>query len=358
MVKAILEQYRVADFLEWNQRKQLVLNPHFQRGSVWSLPAKVFLIDTVLRGLPIPKVYLRTQIDNRTKTSFREVVDGQQRLKAIIDFANDEIRLTKRAGEFEGLRYSTLDNELKDVFLTYPIGVDQLINASDDDVLEVFARLNSYTVTLNDPEKRHARFQGGFKWSVRNVSRRWSHLLESLGAFTIRERVRMLDDSLIAEMFGVAIEGVTDGGQGRITKLYERQDPGFPEDDPAVALVEGVFQFIQTHFIDAIVNSPWAGPNHLLMLFAAVAHALYGIPQGQVDKENEFPARDPGALSDLNLARQNLATLGAVIAAKAPPPGFKDFWSASERSTQRIASRRVRFPVIYRALLPEPLPEG
>jgi hypothetical protein len=48
-----LEQYRVADILEWYEKKQLVLNPLFQRRSVWSAAAKTYLVDTLLRQLSI-----------------------------------------------------------------------------------------------------------------------------------------------------------------------------------------------------------------------------------------------------------------------------------------------------------------
>ncbi len=151
---SILEQYRIADFLEWHRKKQLVLNPDFQRGSVWTPAARTYLIDTILRQYPIPKVYLRTIVDVTTQQSVREVVDGQQRLRAILDYANDRFVLSSRAGEFAGLGYSDLETEFKERFLSYPIAVGQLLNANDDDVLEVFSRLNSYSVTLNPAEKR------------------------------------------------------------------------------------------------------------------------------------------------------------------------------------------------------------
>ena len=79
---SILEQYRISDFLDWHREKRLEINQDFQRGSVWKPAARTFLIDTILRELPVPKVYLRTKIDVVTKKSVREIVDGQQRLKA------------------------------------------------------------------------------------------------------------------------------------------------------------------------------------------------------------------------------------------------------------------------------------
>lgn len=205
LMPSILEQYRIADFIDWDKERRLKLDPEFQRGDVWSPAAKSFLIDTILRGLPIPKVYLRTSVDVTSKKSLREVVDGQQRLRAILDFADDKFILSKRATEFQGKKYSTLSEQYQTAFLDYAIAVDQLINAKTDDVLEIFARLNSYSVALNPPEKRHGKFQGDFKWAIRNASRAWKDFWKDFAVLTTQERVRMLDDSLTAEMSGILL---------------------------------------------------------------------------------------------------------------------------------------------------------
>lgn len=352
-VEQILEQYRISDFLEWHNQKQLVLNPIFQRGKVWTPAARVYLIDTILRGLPMPKIYLRTTVDVTTKKSIREVVDGQQRLRAIIDFANDKLLLSKRAEEFEGNRYSTLDHEHQQRFLGYPIAVGQLLNASDDDVLEVFSRLNSYNVVLNSAEKRHAYFSGDFKWAVHKASQRWSMLWDEYRIVTVRQRVRMLDDSLTAEMFGVLLEGVRDGGQSRITSLYKRHDPGFNPDSPIISRFDEAVQFFIDKLADQLRDTPILNGPHFLMTFAALAQALFGIPEGDMGKD--MPRRDKNALEDLSIAADNLRLLSSIISSEEPPELFESFWKNSRSSTQRISSRRIRFPLYYRALLPKPL---
>ena len=88
----MLEQYTVADILSWLEDKTLVVNREFQRSDrVWPTPPKVYLVDTILRGMPIPKIYIRTQTDVATRRSYREVVDGQQRLMAIQSYAQGRI---------------------------------------------------------------------------------------------------------------------------------------------------------------------------------------------------------------------------------------------------------------------------
>ncbi len=349
---SLLEQYRVSDFLDWHRQKRLELNPEFQRRAVWTPTARSYLVDSVLRGLPIPKIYLRTKIDVTTKQSIREVVDGQQRIRAILDFAEDRFQLTRRAGEFSGLKYSTLSETLQAGFLGYAIAVDQLLNATDDEVLEVFSRLNSYSVALNGAEKRHAKYQGDFKWAVHEASKRWSILWDTYHVVSVRQRVRMLDDSLMAEMFGILLHGVSDGGEGNIKKLYDRHEKAFPEEDTTVASLNRVLRyFIDTLAVD-LRDTALLGAPHFLMLFAALAHALVGIPQGELDT---LPPRSEGVLSNPTSALANLMLLASVIEADTPPAQFAGFWLASKSSTHRIGSRAKRFPTYYSALLPSSL---
>ena len=67
--------YNISDFIEWDSSSLLNLSPEFQRRAVWSEKAKSYLIDTILRGLPVPPVFIREKIDINTSRSIREVID-------------------------------------------------------------------------------------------------------------------------------------------------------------------------------------------------------------------------------------------------------------------------------------------
>src|ERR1700744_4565967 len=88
--------YSINDFVQWSSQNQLVLNPQFQRRAVWSDKAKSYLIDTIVRGKPIPKIFIRQKLNVTTKTSVREVVDGQQRLRTILSYVKDGFPLARR----------------------------------------------------------------------------------------------------------------------------------------------------------------------------------------------------------------------------------------------------------------------
>ena len=207
------DQYPISDLLAWMNEKSLVLNADFQRRSVWPPSAKVFLIDSILRDRPMPNIYIRTKTDLKTRRGYREVVDGQQRLRAINDFASDNLTLTSAAKEFSGKTYNSLDDASKTAFLTYTIGIVQLFNISDADVLDIFHRINAYGLRLNPQEMRHGKFQGLFRNAVIDATKRWVPLWDTYKLVGLRDRVRMADDEMMALMLGVILDGVIDGGQ-------------------------------------------------------------------------------------------------------------------------------------------------
>ena len=74
---------------------EIDFNPKYQRNYVWNDKQKVYLIDSILNDYPLPKVFARS-VTNDDGTSFYEIIDGQQRLKTIILFINNEFSLSKK----------------------------------------------------------------------------------------------------------------------------------------------------------------------------------------------------------------------------------------------------------------------
>lgn len=342
------EHYPVADFIKWNNEKELVLNPSFQRGPVWTTTARTYLIDTILHGYPIPKVLMRTHIDRTSHRIFREVVDGQQRLRTIIDFAAGKFKLGIRSKIFRGADYASLPGEVQDKFLAYKITAEQLINASDSDVLEVFARINSYAVPVNGAELRNAKFDTEFSWSVQERSRKWTDLWD-LGILGKRDQVRMIGYSLMAEMYGILLQGVTDGGEDKINRLYERKKSNFPEQDLVEERVDQILSIMFDRVVPSFANEPIVKRPQALMIFAALAHVKYGLPAGDIGEG--MPGRGDGLNGAIDRFTANLTFLNEVLKSEEPPRNYERFYAASKSSTQRIASRRERFKVFCEAIV-------
>ena len=344
----MLDQYPISDLLEWIESESLVLNPEFQRRTVWTQAAKTYLIETILKSKPMPNILIRTVTDLKTRKSIREVVDGQQRLRAIHEFADNKLVLGNRSGEYSRKLYSDLSSEDQMNFLEYRIGVDQLFNADDETVLDIFQRVNSFSYTLNPQELRHAGYSGEFRSAVVASSRKWGILWGKYKVVSLRRQIRMYDDQLMAEIFGIILKGVTDGGQPRITNLYKEFDNDL--DSQVEARVDTVLKTVISKLAPALETNLARAP-HFLMLFAAVAHAVFGIPRGQIE---DMPERSTAILSNVEIACDNLGVLADCLDLQLDdvPNHLYEFRNASSGSTQRISSRNIRFLSIYNALLP------
>ncbi len=166
--------YSINDFVGWDRQKELELNPIFQRRPVWSDKAKSYLMDTILRGKPIPKIFIRQKVNVSTKTTVREVVDGQQRLRSILSFIKDGFVISRQQNrEYGGIHFSQLDEDVQAQVLSYEISVDLLINLPDAEVLDIFSRLNSYAIILNEQEKLNANHFGPFKVLADEIGRKY-----------------------------------------------------------------------------------------------------------------------------------------------------------------------------------------
>ncbi len=342
------ESFRIADFLDWHREKRLQLNPDFQRRSVWTHDGRSFLINSVLRGFPMPKVYLRTTIDTLSQKAVREVVDGQQRIRAVIDFANGTLRLNKRAAEYAGMRYLDLDDDAKQAFLSYSISVEQLMNANDNVVLEIFSRLNTYSVPLNAAELRNAKYNGDFKFTINQLAKRLSWLWEKYSILSIRDRLRMQDDEFTAELAGVLLDGVKNGGKPYLDRLYGSHDATFEQSEKISSRIENTLMYVDTYFADAVGAELFSRPPHLLILFAAVAHRLHGIPKG--DLGSEWPDRNATGSIDPERANDNLLLLTSAVTDDNPTEQFTDFALASKGATVRKQSRITRFRYVWQAI--------
>ena len=139
-------------------RGKVNLQPDFQRGPVWSKAQKRMLVDTVLRDMDIPKIYLREVANGDYE---HEVIDGQQRLRAVIDFCAGEFqteRTTIDGKEFPPMSYDDLDkveDALREQFDSYNFSVVYIRDASEDEVEDMFLRLQGGS-PLNAQERRNA----------------------------------------------------------------------------------------------------------------------------------------------------------------------------------------------------------
>jgi hypothetical protein len=270
--------YSINDFVGWDRQKELELNPIFQRRPVWSDKAKSYLIDTILRGKPIPKIFIRQKVNVTTKTTVREVVDGQQRLRSILSFIKDGFVVSRQQNrEHGGLHFSQFDEDFQAQILSYEISVDLLINLPDAEVLDIFSRLNSYAIILNEQEKINANHFGPFKVLADEVGRKYLEYWKNQKILSPNNILRMAEVNLVADLLIAMMEGIKSKKQ--VKKYYDQYENEFDADvDNLTERFDKVINTIALLYPEGISATEFIRPLLFYTLFTTVAHRVHGLP--------------------------------------------------------------------------------
>ena len=177
-------------------------NPDYQRPPAWSKSQKQLLIDTIIRGYDVPKFYWRQTSKSQPETW--EVVDGQQRLRAIFEYQKDSFGLPEdsepiNGNAVAGLKYSQLPINVRTDFDSYPLDVSVIQDPDPDEVEEMFLRLQNGT-SLKAQEKRNA-MPGNMRDLVREIG---THLFFKSCNF---KNGRLNFDLVAAQMIAIELAG-------------------------------------------------------------------------------------------------------------------------------------------------------
>lgn len=272
--------YSINDFLEWNDKKQLQLSPKFQRKAVWSDDAKSYLMDTIIRGKPIPKIFIRQTINIENRQSIREVVDGQQRLRAILSYINDGFPISRKHNEkFGGYYFSQLSNidpEIQSIILNYEISVDLLVNLPDREILDIFSRLNSYAIVLNEQEKINANHFSRFKILVDRLSHKHNEFWLENKLLTNQNILRMGDITLVSDLVIAICEGIQSKKQ--IKSYYAKYERSFDFDDEYLEKTfDQTINLLKEVFNEGIQNTLFKRIHLFYTIFTSFYHTQFGL---------------------------------------------------------------------------------
>jgi hypothetical protein len=336
----------VAEYLEQIRLKQITINHDYQRtDKVWPTSAKSNLIDTILNGYPIPKLIFSQTTDLDTLKTRKEVVDGQQRTAAVSEFFLNKYSLTR--GDFAGKRFIDLEDPHKRDFLSYELSIDVFTSGSDEEIREVFRRINSYQVPLNPQERRHATHQGELKWFIRDLGKEFSTALKKIGGVTEKQVSRMADLELFAELTYLLLNGVRTGSPSLLDKMYTENDKSFARKNEVYEQIRyGLGKIID---FTSIHNGPLVSRGNLYALFAALIVTKHpnSPPAGVLQLQPPY-----SELDEVN-AETNLSVLAEAL--ESDGSSFADFVSAARQGTNTEKNRTVRLRWFYKALTSERL---
>lgn len=276
--------YPVRQFVSWHKNDAIDLRPPFQRLNVWKPKAKSYLIDTVVRGLPIPIVILRDKSGISIDLK-REVVDGQQRLTTLIayiapqQFSKDAAVTLSRVhfGSLANRTFSNLPSEIQEAILNYEISTHVLPSSVDDQqVLRIFSRLNATGTPLNAQELRNANYYGYFISFVFELSLQHLKHWREWNLFRTDNFARMLEVEYTSELVMQMLQGTAASSKVRLDNLYETYDDDFPSHDVVKDRFDYIFDLIESEYNTSMRGSEFSKISWFYALFGLLHKLIYG----------------------------------------------------------------------------------
>lgn len=335
--------YSINDFIEWDERKQLEISPKFQRRSVWTPQAKSYLIDTILKDKPLPKIFVRATTDAKTKRTVREIVDGQQRIRTILSFVQDGFKISKvHNEEYGGKVYSELPEDVQSDFLKYEISVDLLLDLTDREILDVFARLNTYSVQLNKQELFNAKYFGYFKQLVYGIGGDYYTFWTDNGIFTDRKIMRMAEAELVTDLLIAVLEGIK--SKKSAEKYYQKYDDTFDNRREIERNFSATMDLIGNLFGDTLRESNFKAVPSFYGIFVALYHMQFGIPELEVDRQEI-------SIDDYPKIKNCIETLNYVLETEDSSDAYYEFVKSTKDATTDVPARKYRCEFIVKAFL-------
>lgn len=320
----------VQDVINLENKGELNLSPWYQRRSVWIRAQQAYLINTLLESKPIPALYIRHTLDLENEKSIREVVDGQQRTRAILAYCENKFK-ARHPAYSKLMLFRELKRQEREKFLLTALPVGYLLGASDADVIDIFARINSVAKTLNPQEKRNALFSGEFKQFCVSQSVDRTEFWREYGIFSGNDIARMTEVQFISDLVVNMLDGLTDFSASKLNKCYRDFDENFPHGDEIRQRLDRVFDFLISLEPEVISDTIFQRQPIFFSLFLVLDQldslSKKKIERGLVEIDSRFNSDPP--LSER-------------------PKEDANFYLAASSTTQRIAQRKVRDKYIKR----------
>ncbi len=290
--------YTVRDFLHWQRDRTLELRPPFQRYAIWKAVAKSSLIDSLLRGYPVPSLFLQDRTDPSTFSRRLVVVDGQQRLRTVLSFV--DISVLRDADERDrftlmkihdplraGKTFSQLSEEDREQILSTRFNVNIVgSTVTESELLEIFRRMNTYGARLNYQELRNANFHGVFKEVMYRLSADALDQWLGWGLLTRQDIAEMRDVEFASDLMLLFISGTQSATKKSLDDAYEQYDDEFPFADAGSERFQHVISFLDkalqpTAEVRRIITRMWT-----YSAVDALQQVLYGGPLAETGAKN------------------------------------------------------------------------
>jgi hypothetical protein len=213
-------KWTLREIYDMDSKGALKFNTEYQRSKVWNKQKKQLLIDSILRNYDIASVFLR----QRSDSSYYECLDGQQRLKAIIEFVNDGFDLSPSiTEELDGspTKFSQLPDNYRAYIKEFKINSVIVTDVDEETTSDIFLRLQE-GMPLNSAEKLNA-IRGKMRKKVIDTSQH--PFLSKVGLPNTRFAHRYLAAQMLALSISSKILSVNFDVLKKYYRTYKSQVP-------------------------------------------------------------------------------------------------------------------------------------
>lgn len=258
---------KILDLYNKMNKKELILKPSFQRNLVWNNKHKEAFINTILLGYPFPEVYFANgEIDFDTMMTQTVVVDGQQRLDTIYKYITDDDSLILKSVP----RYSKLKKREKERFLEYNVVIRDLGNASEDEIKEIFKRINSVGYALNAVEINNALYDGEYINLAKELLD--DCVLYKYGVFSNNDSVRMKDLEYMITIISTVEVGTYFTSTKENESFIKQYDDEYRNKNTMKSIINEAFNVID--YVEFSKNSMWLNKTCMFTLICELAFAI------------------------------------------------------------------------------------
>lgn len=327
--------HNVAWLNKRNQDNELEIRPAFQRRLVWTEKQQAFLIDTILRGYPIPELYMQEFTDELGQDRY-VVVDGQQRIRACLDFLAGKFPLdAEDSPDFGDMFFEDLSAEQKKIIFNYNFVVRKLPEMPEQELRLMFMRLNKNVMSLNKQELRHATYWGRFIKTCEDISD--DDLWSTFGLFTPNDFRRMIDVEYVSELVVAFLHG-PQNKKANLDRFFEAYEQEFSREREVRSAFKKALQEIHSILPD-LERSRWRKKSDFYTLFLAFAERHSLLPFA-----SDVRATLSRALMDFAAAVDAFVT--DVDGTGKHAKDIRLYGNAVERAASDLANRRDRKKVI------------
>jgi hypothetical protein len=128
----------------------LDLEPNYQRELVWPKHKKIDLIDSIYKNIEIGKIVIIRRPFSEKRTHYYEVLDGKQRIQAILDFFECRFK-------YRGKTYNDLHWKDRNYFKGFHISWAESEPLTDEQKYRYFLKLNTTGTPVSNEHMNKVR---------------------------------------------------------------------------------------------------------------------------------------------------------------------------------------------------------